>query len=696
MAERLRTEASAYLRQHADNPVDWWPFTDAAFEEAVRRDVPVFISVGYAACHWCHVMAHESFEDEGIARYLNSHFVPVKVDREERPDVDAVYMAATQAMTGQGGWPMSVFTLPDGRAFFAGTYFPPAPLRGSPSFAQVLEAIVQAWTQRRSDVESSAAQVAASLGQAQQSSAGLFLPLDYDAGGLGLESVLPDAVAALEAQEDTTHGGFGGAPKFPPSSVLAFLLARARTDDPDGTASGLASRALEAMAVSGMHDVVGGGFARYAVDAAWAVPHFEKMLYDNAQLIRLYGRWAVQAESVHARALAKRTASGIATWLQRELTVPGGAFASSLDADTVLDGTRVEGGTYTWTRNQLRSVLGNRADTVLGLFDTEAGRVEGGAFTLHAGRAWSEQEQAVWDDAAPALLAARNRRPQPDRDDKVVACWNGLAIGGLAEAGALLGDAEMLRMADGAARYLLDVHWDGTRLSRVSFGGRAGNHDGRLEDYAAVVDGLQALYAATGDASWYRAAEEILAAALDRFIQPDGRVVDSAELDAPLRSAQANQNSADPFDNATPSGVALLAGALATSSAYSGSSEQRARAEKLLAHVPVVASRAPRAVGWALATVQALAAGPQEVAVVGPAGPERDLLAATAHRSGKAGLALAVGEGNDGDSETEAGVPLLANRTPAHDGGPLAYVCQSMVCRRPVSDPGELEAQLRE
>lgn len=699
MADRLRSEASAYLRQHADNPVDWWPFTESAFAEAERRDVPVFVSVGYAACHWCHVMAHESFEDSGVADYLNSHFVSIKVDREERPDVDAVYMAATQAMTGQGGWPMSVFTLPDGRAFFAGTYHPPVPVQGRPSFRQVLEAITDAWAGRRTEVENSAAQLAESLGNARRRSGDLLL-LGNDAGGPALEEPLAAAVAALEGQEAPTYGGFGSAPKFPPSSVLSFLLARARSHDDGGTSAALAGRTLERMAVSGIHDVLRGGFARYAVDEAWAVPHFEKMLYDNAQLIRAYAWWAVQAVDPAERALGERTARGIARWLEAELRVPGGAFASSLDADTVIDGRRVEGGTYTWTVAQLQAVLGDRSGSVRQLFNPEEGQVEDGVFTLHAGRPWSDTEWARWEEVAPSLLASRLERPQPDRDDKVVACWNGLAIGGLADAGALLEDARIVALADDAARYLLRVHWDGATLRRVSHDGQASAVEGLLEDYAAVVDGLQALYAATGNTRWFQAAEDILQAALERFIGADGSVLDSADLDTPLRLAQGDQNAADPFDNATPSGVALLAGALVTSGAYTGAAGRRARAEALVAHAAVLAPRVPLAVGWALTVAQAAANGPQEVAVVGPAGPERDALVRAARRSAKAGAVLAVADVRDLPAETDADltagvVPLLVDRTAANDGAPLAYVCEAMVCRRPVATVAELVALLR-
>ncbi|WP_051478954.1 thioredoxin domain-containing protein, partial [Arthrobacter sp. H5] len=573
MAERLRGEASAYLRQHADNPVDWWPFGDEAFAEAERRNVPVFISVGYAACHWCHVMAHESFEDADTAAQLNGGFVSIKVDREERPDVDAVYMAATQAMTGEGGWPMSVFALPDGRTFFAGTYFGPRAMPGRPSFRQVLDAVSDAWTNRRAEVDSSAARLAGSLGAAQRQAGGLLLNAHDDGAHAFDPTALSGAVDALAAQEDPVHGGFGSAPKFPPSSVLAFLLARSRSgaDDAAGTAAGLADRALASMAVSGIHDVLGGGFARYAVDRAWAVPHFEKMLYDNVQLLRLYARWSVDAGTDDLRGLGARAARGVAGWMRSELTVPGGAFASSLDADTLVDGQRVEGGTYTWTRGEIDGLLGGEAAAVMDLFDPRAGRMEDGQFTLHPGRAWNSTEQELWDSVSGRLMDARSLRPQPARDDKVVAGWNGLAVAGLADAGALLGDASLIGSAEQAAGYLLRVHWDGAVLRRVSHHGESRGIEGLLEDYAGCAEGFFALYAATGEPRWYQAAQELLNAAVSKFVRTDGTIGDLSEPVGPLLSAQAAEHAADPLDNATPSGVALFAGALLTSAAYSAS-----------------------------------------------------------------------------------------------------------------------------
>ncbi|WAP51230.1 thioredoxin domain-containing protein [Arthrobacter sp. ATA002] len=669
MAGRLRNEASAYLRQHAGNPVDWWPFGDEPFAEARRRNVPVFVSVGYAACHWCHVMAHESFEDAATAAYLNEHFVSVKVDREERPDVDAVYMAATQAMTGQGGWPMSVFTLPDGRTFYAGTYFPPRPVQGMPSFRDVLEAVSAAWRDRPEEVEQSAAQLAAHLASGQQGNRRLLGPVRAAGGGApgALDTAddaaaaeenartLSAAVEALENLEDREFGGFGGAPKFPPSTVLRFLLAHAAGGATTAAdAASLADRTLGAMARSALYDQLEGGFARYTVDRRWAVPHFEKMLYDNAQLLALYAQWARTARDPDDRRLALRVTRETADWLIGRLQVEGGGFASSLDADTVMDGHRVEGGTYVWTEAELAEALGpDAAGAVSGLLDLESGHMaahggkpgpDGGTgSTLHFGRRLTAGEEDLWLGCRPALLAARNRRPQPERDDKVVAGWNGLAVAALARAAVVLADAgghaaaERVRnAAEEAAAYLLNVHRTGPTLLRVSHGGRGQGIEGLLEDYAAVAEGLFALYAASGDEQWYAAAESLVLAAEGRFLVGDV-LQDTAIRPNQLANAQGAQAAADPLDGPTPSGAALFAGVLLTYSAYSGSLRHRALAQSLLAHVRVVAPRAPQAAGWAMSVLQILLDGPQELAVTGTdAEAVEDLLRAARDAGGPA------------------------------------------------------------
>ncbi|MDK1328531.1 thioredoxin domain-containing protein [Arthrobacter sp. zg-Y1143] len=710
MAGRLRDQASAYLRQHADNPVDWWPFGEEAFAEARRRNVPVFISVGYAACHWCHVMAHESFEDAATAAYLNEHFVSVKVDREERPDVDAVYMAATQALTGQGGWPMSVFTLPDGRTFYAGTYFPPQQLQGVPAFRQVLEAVSSAWRDRPEEVETSAAQIAAHLASAQDGNRRLVGALDLAPGSSGALSpeVLPAAVAAVGEQEDTRFGGLGGAPKFPPSPLLRFLLTYGAGGGAGSVAAAaLADRTLETMARSALYDQLEGGFARYTVDRAWSVPHFEKMLYDNAQLLRLYAHWSRLAPAPAQRRLALRVSTDTAGWLAKRLLVDGGGFASSLDADTVVDGRRREGATYVWTGEELRAVLaragaGTEADAVLDLLDLETGRMEEGGSTLHFGRSLDPEEEQLWLRWSPALLAARDSRPQPERDDKVVAGWNGLAIAGLADAALALADADdagagpeslphagALNLARNAAEYLLRVHYRDGVLIRVSHNGTARGIEGLLEDYAGVAEGLFALFAATGEERWYRAAEELVLAAEQRFIT-DGVLQDTAVRTGQLSAAQGAVASADPLDGPAPSGTALFAGVLVTYAAYSGSSRHRALAEALLAHVQVVGARAPRAGGWALSVLASALEGPRELAVTGTDSELVQHLLRTGRAAGGPAVVTAFreGAGTGGDSS----VPLLRDRG-APEGSALAYLCRGMVCSRPVSDPEALAEQ---
>lgn len=762
----LGAEPSAYLRQHAGNPVHWQPFGEAAFDAAASRDVPVFLSIGYAACHWCHVMAHESFEDRATADYLNAHFVPIKVDREERPDVDAVYMAATQAISGEGGWPMSVFLTPDGRAFHAGTYFPPRPMPGRPSFRQVLEAVQDAWRDRRDAVEENARILAEGLGDAQLAAAvtvaGPAPLLDPD--------VLPDAVASLARSEDPADGGFGAAPKFPPSAVLEFLIRHAAV--PSGTADaarGMAGRTLAAMARSALFDQLDGGFARYSVTRDWSVPHFEKMLYDNAQLLRVYVHWirlggsdvfsADEAGVVAARTAdwmlgslglnARTTPAGSDAGTLIEGTDPGErsrpeALASSLDADSLVDGEHHEGASYLWTIGELQGVLGAEdGAAVAGLMNVgEAGTVSAYGSPLHPAGPLSGAAADLWARARPALLAARKLRPQPARDGKIVAGWNGLAVAALAEAGAVLGRDDLVAAAESIAAYLERVHWKPAGLSdvhppaggsansapalvRVSHAGTARGIGGLLEDYAFCAEGLFALYAVTGRPHWYRLAERLVLAACHRFVV-DGRLVDTAGGSGQVLAAQGGQSGLDPFDNATPSGAAAFAGALLSYAALSGSAEHRRLAENVLSLLPPLASRAPRVAGWLLATAQAALAGPVEAAVVGPDSPERTALHRELLNSASPGLVIALedaGAANgaedssaENDSAEGAGaeadggadvppsgaasgggpVPLLAGKPGGPGGAPLVYLCRDMVCERPVGTLEDLRTLLRE
>ncbi|GGG42929.1 thioredoxin domain-containing protein [Kocuria dechangensis] len=702
MPNRLTGQSSAYLRQHADNPVDWQPFDDAAFAEAARRDVPVFLSVGYAACHWCHVMAHESFEDPGTGAYLNEHFVPVKVDREERPDVDAVYMAATQLITRQGGWPMSVFLTPDGRAFHAGTYFPPRPAPGMPSFRQVLEAVAQAWAQRRPELERAADEVARAIaGQAEDLRAALGavdapavevpadgLPADDEVSGL-----LAAALDALLGDEDPQHGGFGGAPKFPPSTVLPLLERVAAGRDPRSAdrARGLLVRTLDAMRGSALLDHVAGGFYRYSVTREWSLPHYEKMLYDNAQLLRACARAAAREPGRGY----DRTAADTAGFLLRELRLPGGAFASSLDADTPSDDGDVhsgEGAFYVWTRTELRDVLGpERGAAVADLMGVAAGRAQ----PLHPGRVLDEDEQALWDGARPELAAARARRRAPARDDKVVAGWNGMAVAALAEAGALLGDPALLLAAEQAAGHLWDVHWDGgrRRLARTSHEGSAASSiEGLLEDYAMVAEGFLVLYRAGAPAVWAARAREIAEVAGERFSHagPGGgadRVwSDLADVPAPLLAA-GSTGRADPLDDVTPAGTAVHAAVLLDLCALDEDERWAALVPPLLGPLELLARRAPRSAGWALTVRAALAEAPAHVVLAG--GTAEDKLEARRAVGAGAVLDTWVVDADDPDA------PGAARGKDALGGRFTVHVCRDFACRAPVHSVAELEQQLR-
>ncbi|MCA0329277.1 MAG: thioredoxin domain-containing protein [Actinobacteria bacterium] len=669
MPNRLAGATSPYLLQHADNPVDWWEWSDEAFEEARRLDVPVLLSVGYAACHWCHVMAHESFEDPRIADFMSGRFVAIKVDREERPDVDAVYMTATQALTGSGGWPMTVFLTPDRKPFYAGTYFPPSPRHGMPSFGQLLASIYGTWKEKRGDILDAAGRITQALEETR-------LRLDA-VDGLDPEAVrtaLDAGVDVLASSYDVARGGFGGAPKFPPSMVLEALLRNhARTGDTRALA--MVEGTCEAMARGGLYDQLSGGFARYSVDAGWVVPHFEKMLYDNGLLLRVYAHWWRATGSP----LAERIVRGTASFLLERLRTPEGAFASALDADSEGE----EGKAYVWTPAQLVEVLGgdDGAWAARLLEVTDAGTFEHGTSVLQMLRDPDDADR--WESVRIRLLEARARRVQPGRDDKVVAAWNGMAVAALAEAGALLGEPAWVEAAADAADLLLRVHVgaDG-RLLRVSRDGAAGPHAGVLEDHGCVADGLLSLHQVTGERRWLGAAGSLLDAALDRFRSDDGGFFDTAaDAEALVLRPQ------DPTDNATPSGWTATADALLTYAALTGSDRHRDAAELALAPLVQLVGRHARFAGWAAVALEAWLDGPREVAVVGPAGdPARAELAAVVLRSSAPGLVSVVGEPGDDH-------PLLAGR-PLVGGAAAAYVCRRFVCDAPTTDPARLASQL--
>ncbi|HEU5034203.1 MAG TPA: thioredoxin domain-containing protein, partial [Mycobacteriales bacterium] len=634
---------SPYLLQHKDNPVDWWPWCPEAFDEARRLNRPVLLSVGYAACHWCHVMAHESFEDDAVARFVNEHFVAIKVDREERPDVDAVYMEATQAMTGHGGWPMTCFLTPDAEPFFCGTYFPPSDRQGMPSFLRVCASVADAWTRRPDELRTAAADVVRQL-SARSGTPG---------GEATLTVAMLDAAAVeLGKEHDDEWGGFGGAPKFPPSMVLEFLLRHwARTADQRSL--DMVATTCERMARGGLYDQLAGGFARYSTDAHWVVPHFEKMLYDNALLARVYAHWW----RATASPLARRVAIETCEWMLTELRTEQGGFASALDADS----EGVEGKFYVFTPAEVGPVAAQ-------LFHVTAdGTFEHGRSVLQLLDDPPDEQEYAAERAR--LLELRSQRVRPGRDDKVVAAWNGLAVAALAECGVLFDRSDFVDAATSCAELLTDLHLVDGRLRRVSRDGVVGAPAGVLEDYGDVAEGLLTLHQITGVRRWLDLSGQLLDTAVERFADGAGGFFDTAD-----DAEQLVRRPQDPTDNATPSGLAAVAAALTSYAALTGSPRHRETADRALGTVAALVERFPRYAGWAAAAGEAQAAGPLEVAVVGA--PE---LARVARLATSPGAVVVTG----GDS------PLLADR-PAG----AAYVCQGFVCDAPTVDPAALAQRL--
>lgn len=663
MSNRLAGATSPYLRQHADNPVHWRQWTPEALAEATDRDVPILLSVGYAACHWCHVMAHESFADDEVGAAMNDGFVCIKVDREERPDIDAVYMNATVALTGQGGWPMTCFLTPDGRPFFCGTYYP------KPTFLQLLAAVTDTWRHRRSEVEEASDRIA---GELRSMAAGL------SGGGPPLQPALCDhAVAAVMRDEDVARGGFAtnpaGAPKFPPSALLEALL-RNHERTGDVMPMEAVERTCTAMARGGIYDQLAGGFARYSVDASWVVPHFEKMLYDNALLLRAYAHWARRT----ANPLARKVTAETAEFLIAELGADG-MFTSSLDADAA----GVEGLTYVFTPGELREVLGDDdgrwAAELFGV--TEAGTFEQGASVLQLPRDPADPDRFARVRAA--LLAARLTRPQPGRDDKVVTAWNGLAITALAEASVALDRPEFLHAATQCAHTMSDLHMCDGRLRRASLGGVVGESAGVLEDHAAFATALLTLHQMTGDSVWLQAGTTLLDIALDHFADParPGRWFDTAD-DAEALMVRP----ADPLDGATPSGASLMAEALLVA-AHLAPAERADRyaaaAEATLAAATPILLRLPRSGGHWLAVAEAAVRGPLQIAVA--CEPGRSGLLTAARRLAPGGAVVVGGPANSSE--------LLIDRDRV-DGADAAYVCRGRTCDLPVTTAQELAALL--
>ena len=626
---RLAEQTSPYLLQHADNPVEWYPWGDEALARAREEDKPILLSVGYAACHWCHVMAHESFEDAETAALMNERFVNIKVDREERPDVDAVYMDAVVALTGQGGWPLTVFLTPGGEPFLGGTYFPPEPRHGMPAFRQVLVAVSDLYRERRGDVELRAGAMIEAL-RAAASSAPSQEPLT--------DSLLSEAVRRLAGLYDREWGGFGRAPKFPQASTIELLLRRRETEMAAGT--------LDGMAAGGMHDLVGGGFHRYAVDQRWLVPHFEKMLYDNALLAPAYLHGWLVTGNERYREVAERTLE----YVLRDLRLEDGGFASSQDADT--DG--VEGLTYTWAPGE------GAPEELLQPF-------EDGRFVLRG---------ELDDETRARLLEIRSRRPQPGRDDKAIASWNGLTLAALAEAGRRLGRDDFVAEARSLAGFLLGPLSDGQgRLYRSRRAGKTSGA-GFLDDYANVAHGLYELHVASGELRWLEEARRLALLAVELFGDDDRGGFFLAPADGDGLVARKK----DLFDHPIPSGNSMLAYVLLRLARIYGDDELERRAAGVLRLLGPTMAEAPTDLAFALCGLDLYLSTPREIAVVGPPDSE---VARAALEPFDPNAVVAFGPAE--------GVPLLEGKDLV-EGKPAVYVCERFACRAPVTDPAELRA----
>ncbi len=683
MSNRLARSTSPYLLQHADNPVDWWPWTDEAFAQARERNVPVLLSVGYAACHWCHVMAHESFEDEGVAAAVNADFVAIKVDREERPDVDAVYLQATTAMTGHGGWPTTALLTPEGEPFWCGTYLPKGQL------LHLLSSAATTWTEREDEVRTGGANIVAALSEATLAS---------ESSEAITADTLDSAVATLSSEFDSRNGGFGGAPKFPPSMVLSFLLRHAHRTA-DARSDDMARVTCRAMARSGTYDQISGGFARYAVDSAWVVPHFEKMLYDNALLLGAYTDLArVSQSEEHAGDtdhtgdydLASRVVRECVDWLVREMWTEQAGFAASLDADT--DG--VEGLTYVWTPAQLKGLLGDEDGARAAEFFvvTEDGTFEHGTSTLQRPR--DPDDERWFADIRERMDVHRTLRPQPGRDDKVVTAWNGWLIASLARAGWFFNEPDWIDLAARCADLLLGTHVVDGRLRRSSRDGAVGEAAGVSEDYGALAEGLLALHAATADPRWLDSARWVLDVALEVFADSPGR--DHTErpnhhgTETLAFSDSANDvhdlvmRPRSRADNAEPCGQSALAGAFLRYGAMAGSAQHLTQGRAALEPMGTIAARAPRFAGWALAAAEDATSGPTVLAIASADGT----LQAASRTSGPGTMVLSA------KPDDAAGVPVLTQR-PTLGGSDTAYLCSGTVCQQPTNDPGALSAMLR-
>ncbi|MFW6062739.1 MAG: thioredoxin domain-containing protein [Chloroflexota bacterium] len=676
MSNRLAQESSPYLLQHADNPVDWYPWSDEALEKARAENKPILLSIGYAACHWCHVMAHESFEDDDTAAIMNEHFVNVKVDREERPDLDSIYMSAVVTMTGQGGWPMTVFLTPEGHPFYGGTYYPPVPRFGMPSFRQVLQSVARAWETQQDEIIENAGQMSEHLGQRL--------------GLMGQQSdlqpqVFDHALQALRQSYDEAYGGWGDAPKFPQAMTIEFLLRMAVQRDGEGQE--MAAHTLEMMARGGMYDHLGGGFARYSTDSKWLVPHFEKMLYDNALLARAY----LHGWQVTGRERFRQVVEETLDWVVREMRHEDGGFYSSLDADSEGE----EGKFYVWNPGQIREVLpDDDADLFMSYYDVSEGGNWEGKSILNTPRDMADVANELGVDVAQAeerlavarqkLYERRSERVWPGRDEKVLTAWNGLMMAAFAEAGRVLDRDDYVQVARENAHFLYEtLRGEDGRLLRTWKAGSEGRYNGYLEDYAYLGDGLLTLYQTTFEEQWFAWAEELAQMMLDHFRdeQGGGFYDTSDDHEALIHRPK------DVQDNAVPSGNAMAATVLLTLGLFTGKGRYWDVAEQAVAAMSGAMAQYPTGFAQWLTAATFILGDPREVAIIGDAEDEDvQALLDVAYDSYRPLQVVAVGR--DGDA-----VPLLKDRAQL-DGRATAYVCRQFVCRRPVAEPAALQEQL--
>jgi uncharacterized protein YyaL (SSP411 family) len=672
---RLAGETSPYLLQHAHNPVDWYPWGPEALSRAKSEDKPILLSIGYSACHWCHVMERESFEDSQTAALMNGSFVNIKVDREERPDLDTIYMQAVQAMTGHGGWPMTVFLTPDGTPFYGGTYFPPDDRPNMPSFTRVLTAIADAWRSRREEVTQSGSQLRQHLQQTIQLTPSRSV----------LEASLLDAAAqGIDSQFDPVDGGFGNAPKFPQPMAIEFLLRYWRRTGSQ-RARDAAEYTLDKMARGGISDHLGGGFHRYSTDGEWLVPHFEKMLYDNAQLARAY----LMGYQVSGNAFYRTIVEQILNYVLRDMTDPSGGFYSTEDADS----EGVEGKFYVWTPAQLREVLDERVARIVAAFYdvTDKGNFEHGTSILHMPRTPMEvatdldvtdaEVLAALESARPTLFARREQRVRPARDDKVLTAWNGMMLRAFAEAGRVLNEPTYIQAARNNAEFLLHTMRADGKLLRTWKPGHQAHLNAYLEDYANLADGLIALYEATFESKWLEAAQELADAILERFADTEnGGFFDTSDDHETLITRPK-----DLFDNATPSGNAVAADVLLRLAVLTANVDYQRAAQNVfeLLREPMV--RYPLGFARSLSALDFLLDRPKEIAIVGPLeAPQTQALLREVFEPFLPNKVVAGGSAN---------LPLLEGRQPKN-GQAMAYVCEHYVCQRPTSDPKELAAML--